>query len=777
MKEKAGMTAPGAGVLKYAGSFVAKRRTELLMGVLYGAAAYALGGAELIFETAPLGLALVCAVKEGVPLAAAGLLISALVRGGYDAVLCISGLAVALGFRYALSFVLHGSKSSVLSLDDGLAPRIASAAAGAFTTSAIRVIYGGFRYYDLLAAAFFILCACGAVYTYSLCTDKENRNTQRSEAGYAALMFSGVLSLRGVTLFGVSAASCAAFFFTLAASRRGGALRGIVAGFLCAAATDLSLCPLFGVTGFVCGLLHQIPAYAGVLFSVIAGLFCGMQTAGFDALSSNLVPASVSSCAVIAIEYFGLAKHIGRAVSAGAVSPPALISGAAALSDQLFRVSAGEKKLADALRSISEVTAEISAAQRRPDKKALVSVCSDTFFEFCGQCRKRYACFPDSGRISRAELDAVAAAIKEKSGAARLALPENVKNNCKYREIIAVKLELRCSEQIKKLTETDTAGVISSDCDMISKLLYARFDGAGRAGFDTEKSSAAAALPYFRELFSGDVSVFSDKRKIYMTAAGPDLKRIKQSRDELRKTAECALGVKLAEPEISSQDGKAVFRTESAPLYDYETASYDKAKKTETVNGDTAFYTECDGVLYCAVCDGMGSGRDAAASSRLTGVVLGRLLYAGCGRPDALQMLNQIMRQRRTECFSTVDLFEFDTLDGSAVFYKCGASPTFILRDGKVYRIASHTPPVGIMTELHAEKIGLKLQPSDVVVMASDGVTDQEDQCGWICTVLCELDGSDPEKICGAIMEEAENRSGRADDMTVLAVRIKKAGA
>ncbi len=208
-----------------------------------------------------------------------------------------------------------------------------------------------------------------------------------------------------------------------------------------------------------------------------------------------------------------------------------------------------------------------------------------------------------------------------------------------------------------------------------------------------------------------------DGRKKYVIASGADARRIRQSASELKKAAERALSVKLKEPEVTEEDGVAV-------------------------------------------------------SSRLTGIALGRLLYAGCDRGVTLETLNNIIRQRRAECFSTVDLLEADLITGKAAFYKCGASPSFIIRGGRAYRITSHTPPVGIMRELCAEKVEFTLRRGDAAVMVSDGVTGGNEETEWLCDLLCSTDTKDPEAICAAVLEEAEERYGAADDMTVLAVRF-----
>lgn len=772
MKEKVSAAPSKILVFDKAKVFLKEKRTSLIYGLIYGAVAYMFGGAELIFETAPLGLAFVCAAREGIPFAAAGLIVSALISGGDNAVMVISGVTVALGFRYALSFVLHRKEAAVFTLKDGLAPRISSAAAGSVTVSLIRVIYGGFRYYDLLAAAFYILCACGAVYAYSLFVDAENKNTEKYEAGLAAMMFSAVISLKSFFIFGVSLSSLAAFALTLAASRRGGALRGIASGFLCGAAVDISLCPMFGTIGFLCGLLSPLSAYISVLFSVVAGLFIGLQTSGFSTLTANLPEAAASSCIVIAAEYFGVVKRFNGGFDKKLNSFVSSYAETVSYADALERQSENTKKLADAFKSISELTADISASERRPDKKELCASFEDVFDDFCFGCKNRYGCFPVHGRAEKEELLSLAALTKEKRTLDINDLPEKVRSNCKNAAVIPVKLNIKISEYIKKLSCADRAGVVSSDCAVISKILYAK-----RAGTDLKLDKASekslSALPYYRELFRGDVAVYGDRKK-HITAAGSDIRRIKNSAAELKAAAEKALCIKLSEPEISVVDGLSVFRMESLPLLHAEVGIADKPKEREIVNGDTAFYTECDDRLFCTVCDGMGSGRDAAASSRLTGIVLGRLLYADCDRSVTLETLNQIIRQRRAECFSTVDMLEADLMSGDAAFYKCGASPSFILRKGKVYRIASHTPPVGIMKELCAEKVELKLLDGDVIIMVSDGITDSSEDAPWLCSLLGELDRTDPSFICDTVLEEAEKRNGNVDDMTVLAVRLTK---
>ena len=747
---------------------VKTNKERIVSAAAYFLLAFLFSSAETLFETEPLGMAFVCTVRENVPFAAAGYLLSYAVSGGDRAVMGVSGILVAIGFRYALSFVLHKKTSRIMKLNDGFAPRAASAASGAVTTSLIRIVYGGFRYYDLLAGVFFIMCAVGGVYAYSAWADAENRGTQKYEAGIAAMAFSFVLSLRGVTVAGVSAGVFASFVLTLLASRKGGALRGIVAGFICGAGCDLSLCPMFGTVGFLCGLFSPLSAYIGVLFSCIAGLFVCMQTAGFNTFTSCLPESAAGACTALFAEYMGALRRTGAVFSDRTAALPS--SSAASAFAETAQIKERVRRLSEAYRSIADVTLQISAAERKPEKNAVDAICSDTVSAYCTGCKNRFGCYPSKGMMSRADLGVISKALLEKRTVSSSDLPQTVRRNCREADGMAAKLTVGYSAYVRRLAACDKAGAVSADCAAVSKIL------AGVCDTDSEEDPRAEAAltgaPRFRELFGADLTVTGKRRK-RITASGRDAARIKQSAYELKRAAEQALSAALDEPEITVASGCARFSASTLPLYRAAVASSDEPKPGEIVNGDTSFYTEQDDRLFCSVCDGMGSGRDAAVSSHLAGIVLGRLLYAGCDRVAALETLNQIIRQRGTECFSTVDLFEADLTDGSAVFYKCGASPSFIIREGKAYSVASHTPPVGIMTKLSAEKIELRLKDDDTVVMISDGVTGQGDDVLWLCDVLCELSDASPETVCEVVTAEAGKR-GVNDDMTVLAVKIKE---
>ena len=104
---------------------------------------------------------------------------------------------------------------------------------------------------------------------------------------------------------------------------------------------------------------------------------------------------------------------------------------------------------------------------------------------------------------------------------------------------------------------------------------------------------------------------------------------------------------------------------------------------------------------------------------------------------SALEMLNCFVRGSGGEQFTTVDLMEADLYTGRARFIKSGAAPSFVIRNGQLYRLHSKTVPVGIMRALDAEAVSFELMAGDTVIMMSDGVTGSYEDCPWLYELLC----------------------------------------
>ena len=140
------------------------------------------------------------------------------------------------------------------------------------------------------------------------------------------------------------------------------------------------------------------------------------------------------------------------------------------------------------------------------------------------------------------------------------------------------------------------------------------------------------------------------------------------------------------------------------------------------------------------------------------------------------------------EDFATVDLTVIDRQSRRAKFYKMGAATSFIMRQGRVRRIKGAALPVGIIPKLRLAHISAELKEGDLIVMASDGITesDREDpEACWLCEYLSQtvyradrdMEQLSARQIAADILAEAEKRYGgrERDDLTVAAAIIVKA--
>ena len=77
-------------------------------------------------------------------------------------------------------------------------------------------------------------------------------------------------------------------------------------------------------------------------------------------------------------------------------------------------------------------------------------------------------------------------------------------------------------------------------------------------------------------------------------------------------------------------------------------------------------------------------------------------------------------------------------MSGVASFIKSGAAPTYIAREGTVYKISSRTMPVGMIKDADARITRFDTKKGDIIVMMSDGCCHDSEDCPWLVEYLCE---------------------------------------
>ncbi|MBS5335063.1 MAG: hypothetical protein DBY08_06110 [Clostridiales bacterium] len=190
-----------------------------------------------------------------------------------------------------------------------------------------------------------------------------------------------------------------------------------------------------------------------------------------------------------------------------------------------------------------------------------------------------------------------------------------------------------------------------------------------------------------------------------------------------------------------------------------------------------------DGSLAFILSDGMGKGMKAAAESRVVISRLRKMLKSGEEPSAAIKSLNRYMVDKSgdEEIFATVDLTIIDKKSGRARFYKMGAATSFVVRGGKVQRIEQAALPVGIVTGIRLCYISVKLNPGDIIVMVSDGVTEADRRdlsARWLEQLLRETakkENIGPKILSEEIAAAAKDKYGgrEIDDLTAVVAMIE----
>ena len=212
-------------------------------------------------------------------------------------------------------------------------------------------------------------------------------------------------------------------------------------------------------------------------------------------------------------------------------------------------------------------------------------------------------------------------------------------------------------------------------------------------------------------------------------------------------------------------DSLARRRDPAKPWYRPEIAA-SAAGKNQTSGDRCLWFAGVGCRYYVLLCDGMGTGADAAKAAKKAADMLRRLLCAGYPAGYALRSINSLCALQGQAGAVTLDLAELRLDTGKAVLYKWGAAPSYIIAQGEPIKIGTATPPPGLSVIDGRETVErLSLRRGETLVLLSDGAGGEESLHRiW-------LDGEESaSSLADKILRS--NRFAGADDATVAVVRL-----
>ena len=202
-------------------------------------------------------------------------------------------------------------------------------------------------------------------------------------------------------------------------------------------------------------------------------------------------------------------------------------------------------------------------------------------------------------------------------------------------------------------------------------------------------------------------------------------------------------------------------------------------KKNSSGNGDNSCVFSLDtGRVAIVLADGMGSGEMASFQSSIVVNLSKKLLLAGFNLSTCVRLINDIlMTNADKDTFSTIDLCVINLYTGVAEFVKTGASVSYLKSQNAMDLVTASSLPAGLIRSIEPDFDRKFFKSGDVLVMASDGVTDalDTDSQNEIFKILDDFSGT-PEELSDTIIKSALRKSGGSapDDMTVIALKISE---
>ncbi|MBV8820799.1 MAG: SpoIIE family protein phosphatase, partial [Acidobacteriaceae bacterium] len=181
--------------------------------------------------------------------------------------------------------------------------------------------------------------------------------------------------------------------------------------------------------------------------------------------------------------------------------------------------------------------------------------------------------------------------------------------------------------------------------------------------------------------------------------------------------------------------------------------------------------------------DVSGKGAAAALYGALVSGLLRTLAHRRRGPAELLKLVNDVLLERRVEAlYVTLAILLWESRKCKLTIANAGAIPPLIIRRGELLKVLVEGVPAGLLEDRDYDQISVDAEPGDLIVLFSDGITDQlnqfEEEYGKarLVRVLTAAWQDTPEKIADAILKDVEQFAAGApafDDQTLIVMKVR----
>ena len=649
--------------------------------------------------------------------------------------------------------------------------RLATAALAAFTAGMLQTVGGGFSVGDLVGTCFCVLICPVLTYLYSGYFSAAQKSGLRYEAGLISLLVSLVFAISDSKPLGISFSVLLAAFICFLLAKRKNPFTACFFALLSILAAEPLLSPAFAVAAALAALLFPRSKIYAICVGSIAFAAISFFVGGLDLFISffpEFMIGAVLSAPIGAEAAEKILPFFGKETTQK--------SGAGA--EILFYK---EKNSRESIRDISESFETLSKTFfDLSDKNTRMSIfdtrqlCDRVCDRYCRRCAAVGLCWERDYPVTLDTLNKMSAKIYKTGKIQKSDLPPAFIQRCHQVDKIVEDAEIENRRMLKSLLKEDKTRAFAVDYAVFARVLSETLQ-KNEAEYAPNSAARERVLEALGNIgFRADsVGVYGNRCKnVYAFRLGSGAMQCKA--DAIKKALTDALGGRVEDPIFEFADGGINMICHAAPILAASCSTFSMAGRGGEENGDrvTAFAGK-NGYFYTLVNDGMGSGRVAAKKSAAAATFLEKMLRAGNSVSAGIEMLSALARADGEEGFTTLDLFELDTVTGRGSFIKSGAAPSFVKRGAKLFKIRSKTFPLGILEDVDAERTSFDCEDGDRIVILSDGVTEDLEEPLWLCEFLTATDLTSPDA-AEKILLEAKKHTLCRDDMTAAVITVNK---
>lgn len=815
--------------------FLTRGRILLLSkGIGLLALAFLMGRCQWFLSAEPFGIALLCAAESGLGWIYGGIVLSTLpIFGGTFQPITVVVATAAVLLRVAARMTLdlpwkrgeepdvRGFRSFCKALfREHIALRMAIGSIAAFLTGLYRMIGGGYRVYDLLSSLFLMIVVPISVYLLSgLWREDVIRLDGNSKiASVSSVLLMLTLSFSGLSFYGISLSVFTALGATLWMTHRRGISYGILLGLILGLLIDPVSAPLYAFAALLSGALRRVSIFMGAFSALSVGMAWGFYVYGLGALSALFpallaasmlfcvlerlhmlpgkmhpdTPPSVNDAAALPKKGESCAEeHVNANAEENAENDRLAVLRSSLAAERLRDEEKRVEEICGAFLSVSDLLRALTESSKYPSAEEFRRVCDRVCDEFCPGCSSCAKCWGSEYARMAGTLGHMADELHKNGRVEEDAFPEEVLQRCKMSGAILYRINEEAGELTASYLKREKAGLLSADYSAAASLFRsASKGGPDRYEIDERKSRDAERFLHANGIYATRVAVSGGQRgSLYAWGVERPAIEALFSSDEGKRSFLDALefppGTPILTP-IPGGGGLYDVRIPAVPRYRIRNAYALRPScrngREEGLCGDSiAVFQSTDGRSLALLSDGMGSGRKAAQLSGLCSVFLQKMLLTGGETGVILRMLNDFLSAGTVgEASATVDLLEIDLFTGEGLFWKSGAAPSFVLREGNLFSLNSRTAPIGILAEADVQKIAFRFYSGDIVVMMSDGVIDDGESPEFLELLVGDVDGDEEltraaERIVDRRRTTVSAESGHLDDRSVILLSIEEA--